>query len=72
MNPRDAVEILKCFDELPSDMLVQPRMAAILLGISERTLRRAPPIPKRQITARRSGYRFGDIRALTAGELRPA
>jgi hypothetical protein len=53
-------------------MLVQPRMAAILLGISERTLRRAPPIPKRQITARRSGYRVGDIRALTAGELRPA
>ena len=67
MKARDAINIVKQFDELPSDMIVQSKSAAILLGISERTLRRSPPVPKRQITARKSGYRVGDIRERIRG-----
>ena len=67
MKSGDAREIVKQFDELPADMIVQPKPTAILLGISERTLRRSPPIPKRQITARKAGYRVGDIRERIRG-----
>ena len=62
MKARDAFEIVKQFDELPRDMIMPPKPSAILLGISERTLRRSAPIPRRKITARKSGFRVGDIR----------
>jgi hypothetical protein len=68
MKTKAALEIVKGFDQLPDDMIVHPKSAAVLLGISERTLRRSPPIPKRKITARNGGYRVGDIRTFVRGE----
>jgi len=71
MKVTDPFKILKRFGELPDDAVLGPKPTAIILGISERTLRRSPPIPKRQITARNGGYRAGDIRQLVRSN-RPA
>jgi hypothetical protein len=64
-------DYLKSFDSLPDDALLPPKPAALLLGISMRTLRRTPPVRKVAVTAQRFGYRVGDIRKLVRGELAP-
>jgi hypothetical protein len=46
----DTFEILKRFDELPDDALVSRSVMAIVLGTSERTLRRRSPIPGVQVS----------------------
>ena len=66
----DTFEILKRFDELPADVLVSTKVAAIVLNMHERTLRRSPPIRKIQTSPQRSGFRVGDIRALVRGKRR--
>jgi hypothetical protein len=63
----DTLEILKRFDELPDDALVSGRIAALILHVSERTLRRNPPIPRVQVSAQCRNYRVGNIRALVRG-----
>jgi hypothetical protein len=67
MKPKDAFAVVKQFDSYPDDMVLGPMPTAILLGITERTLRATPPIPKRRITLQKVGYRVGDIRALVRG-----
>jgi len=59
--------LLENFDRLPDDALADVKMTAAVFGYSEWTLRRDPPIIRRQISARRFGYRVGDIRALVRG-----
>jgi hypothetical protein len=66
MSPAD---FLKNFDQLPDDALSPPKPTATLLGISMRTLRRSPPIPKVMVTAQRGGYRVGDIRRFVRREI---
>ena len=64
-QPDYTADVLKNFDNLPDDALVPPKVTALLLGgISTRTLRRSPPIPKVKVTAQRGAYRVGDIRKL--------
>jgi hypothetical protein len=62
-------EIVERFDRLPEDSLVSPKVAKQVTGdiISDRTWRRAPPVPRRQISERRHGFRVGDLRALMRG-----
>lgn len=67
----DPFNLIKRFDELSDDCVVPPKVAAIVLGIPDRTLRYKPPIPRVQITERKNGYRVGDLRALVRG-LQPA
>jgi hypothetical protein len=62
------LERLKNFDKLPVDALVADTIAAEILNISVWTLRRANPVPRRQISERLWGRRVGDIRALVRGE----
>jgi hypothetical protein len=59
---------------MPDDAVLPAKAAAILLGgsLTEQTLRRNPPIPKRQISQRRFGFRAGDLRRLIRGEIQPA
>ena len=71
---REAIlEIVANFDRLPDDGIVAAKVAEAVLGgtITERTLRRASPIPRRQISERRFGFRVGDIRALARGAAEP-
>jgi hypothetical protein len=64
----DTLEILKRFDELPNDALVSGKITAIVFGVSERTLRRDPPIPRVHVSAQCRNYRVGDIRAFVRGQ----
>ena len=61
------IERIKNFDTLPDDAVVSPKITAIVMDESERTLRRHPPIRRIQLSARRVGFRVGDIRAFVRG-----
>jgi hypothetical protein len=68
---QDANSLVSKFDQLPDDAIVNDRVAAIILDVSVWTLRRAAPVPKRQISERRYGRRVGDIRAKVRGKWKP-
>ncbi len=68
MNAPIDIDLLQNFDKLPADALVPSKIAAAVLGISTRQLRRSPPIPKIKTGIRSCGYRAGSIRALARGE----
>jgi hypothetical protein len=57
-------EILERFDALPDDAVVPSRVTGIILGVSERTIRYHPYLPRVQISRGRYGQRVGDIRKL--------
>jgi hypothetical protein len=59
---------LEAFDTLPNDSVVADPVAAAVLNISLRTLRRNDPVRCIQLSARRIGRRVGDIRALLQGQ----
>jgi hypothetical protein len=58
---------LEAFDTLPNDSVVADPVAAAVLNISLRTLRRNDPVRSIKLSARRIGRRVGDIRALLQG-----
>lgn len=74
MTEADIFKLASQFDALPDDAIVTTATAAIILGgtLTEQTLRRNPPITRRQVSQRRYGFRVGDLRALIRGEIRPA
>jgi hypothetical protein len=74
MKEADAQKIALQFDAMPDDAVVPSKVAEILSGgnLKEQEWRRNPPIPKRQISQRRVGFRVGDLRKLFRGELQPA
>jgi hypothetical protein len=59
-------ELVKRFDELPDDALLPTKGTALVLGVSERTIRtgRLNSLSRIQISDGRYGFRVGDIRAL--------
>lgn len=67
-------EFVSNFDKMPDDGILSAEATELLLGgtVTRRQLRREPPIPRRQLSKRRFGFRAGDIRALIRGELQPA
>ena len=73
MVDADTLKAASQFDLLPEDAVVPAKVAAVILGdmLSERTLRREPPIPHRQISQKFFGFRVGDLRALIRGEIQP-
>ena len=52
------------FNVLPDDAILPSRVTGIILGISERTVRYHPHLPRVQISRGRYGQRVGDIRKL--------
>jgi hypothetical protein len=63
---RNITDILQNFDSLPGSAVIPRRVAALLLGVSDRTMRRNPPIPSIAITQTLVGHRVADIRAQLA------
>jgi hypothetical protein len=59
---------IEAFDTLPNDSVVADPVAAAVLNISLRTLRRNDPVRSIKLSARRIGRRVGDIRALLQGQ----
>ncbi len=57
-------EILQRFDALPDDAIVPSKVTAIILGMSERTVRYHPHLKRVCISIGRYGQRVGDIRKL--------
>jgi len=58
-------EILQRFNLLPDDAILPSPVTGIILGVSERTIRYHPHLPRVQVNRGRYGQRVGDIRKLT-------
>lgn len=58
-------EILERFDALPDDAVVPSKITAVILGLSERTIRYHENLRRVQLSVGRYGQRVGDIRKLT-------
>jgi hypothetical protein len=57
-------EILERFDALPDDAVAPTKITSIILGLSERTVRYHPQLPRVQVSEGRYGQRVKNIRAL--------
>jgi hypothetical protein len=68
MPTASQITLIENFDRLPNAALVAPKVAALVLGVSERTLRRHPATPQIRFSARRVAYRVGDLRRFGCGE----
>jgi hypothetical protein len=66
MSP-DLTKKIEAFDTLPNDSVVADPVAAAVLNISLRTLRRNDPVRSIKLSARRIGRRVGDIRKMLKG-----
>lgn len=72
MSPETILAKLRELDERPDDAIVADPVAAAMLDISLRTLRRRNPIPRVQLSPGRVGRRLGDVRAYVRGGQRAA
>jgi hypothetical protein len=61
-------EIIRRWDSLPDDAVVSAKIAALVLGCAERTVRYNPRLPRVQISSGRYGFRVGGLRAIARGE----
>lgn len=66
MKSPSPLELIENFDRLPNDAVVTTRIAAIVLGISEWTVRREHELV--HLSARRRGMRVGRVREIARGE----
>jgi hypothetical protein len=55
---------LERFDILPDDAVLPTKITAIILGVSERTVRYHPSLPRKSVSRGRYGQRVGDIRKI--------
>jgi hypothetical protein len=69
MSPETIKSKLKELDERPDDAIIADPVAAELLDISLRTLRRRNPVPRVQLSPNRVGRRLGDVRVRIRGGL---
>jgi hypothetical protein len=61
-------EIIKRFDDLPNDAVISTKVAALILGCAERTIRYHPALQRIQISRGRYGFRVGNVRRIVRGE----
>jgi len=64
-------EVLQRFNALPDDAILPSRVTGVILGVSERTIRYHPQLPRVQVSRGRYGQRVGDIRRLARGGIAP-
>jgi hypothetical protein len=57
-------KVLERFDLLPNDVIVPTKITAIILGLSEKTVRYHPSLPRKSVSRGRYGQRVGDIRQI--------
>jgi hypothetical protein len=56
--------MLELFDAFPDTAVSPTKMTATVLGLSERTVRYHPALPRKQISPARYGQLVGDVRKL--------
>jgi hypothetical protein len=71
LTPRE-IRIIENFDRWPNGMVVSAKIAAIILDLSERTIRRHPMLPRAYTSADRYGFRIGSIRTVAHEGVPPA
>lgn len=67
MTPDAIRDKLKETEQLPDDAIIHDAVAAKILNLGLRTLRRNNPVPRIQLSPGRIGRRLGDIRARVRG-----
>jgi hypothetical protein len=67
MSPDAIQKKLGQLDQLPDDAVIADPVAAQVLDISLRTLRRRNPVPRIQLSPGRVGRRLGAVRAHVRG-----
>jgi hypothetical protein len=68
----DAIrETLERFDALPDDAVSPTKITAVVTGLSERTVRYHPRLPRHYVSSDRYGQRVGDVRKLLREGFRP-
>jgi hypothetical protein len=74
-HERDAMsktlDVVNAFPSMPDEALVSAEVVALLSGLSGRTVRRHPALPRRYVSADRYGYSVADVRRLLRGEAVP-
>jgi hypothetical protein len=63
-----AFEIVKRFDDLPADAVISTKIAALVLGCADRTIRYHPRLTRIQISRGRYGFRVANVRQVARGE----
>jgi len=63
-----AFEVVKRFDDLPNDAVISTKIAALVLGLAERTIRYHPQLKRIQLSRGRHGYTVGNVRQLVRGD----
>lgn len=72
MSPEEIRKRLKELDDRPDDAIIADPVAAVMLDISLRTLRRRNPVPCVRLSPGRVGRRLGDVRAKVRGATQSA
>jgi hypothetical protein len=67
-NYTKSFEILRHWDDLPDDAVISTKIASLVLGAAERTIRYHPKLARVQISKGRYGFRAGNVRAIVRGE----
>lgn len=63
----DEIELLQRVERLPDCAAIPLKICALLIGVSERTLRRNPPVPTFNLSAGKKGANLGAVRQHTRG-----
>jgi hypothetical protein len=61
-------EIIRRWELLPDDAVVSAKIAALVLGCAERTIRYGMRLPRVRISEGRYGFRVGSLRRVARGE----
>jgi hypothetical protein len=65
------LDVVNAFPSMPDEAVVSAEVVALLSGLSGRTVRRHPKLPRRYISHDRYGYSVADVRKLLSGEAVP-
>ena len=60
-------EILRNWDSLPDDAVISTKIAALVLGVAERTIRYHPHLKRVPVSRGRYGFRVGNVRQIVHG-----
>jgi hypothetical protein len=63
-------DALRRWPDLPDDAVVQTRVTAAITGLSEKTIRYDPRLPRVYLNNNRYGQRVRDVRRVLSGDLR--
>src|SRR6516164_1732621 len=63
-KPDKTLLALRSFDAQPDDAVLSTKATARITGLSERTIRYHPQLPRHYVSADRYGQRVGDVRKL--------